>query len=107
MGFVLKFRSPGYHPCLWLTFAVLAVLITPGGLLAAEDQSNRWAQSIFFENDLFDGTDSNYTNGIKYSLISPDLSPHAKQGHFPRKVLELVHKIPFIRDHLSVWCGQR
>jgi hypothetical protein len=98
MGFVLKFRSPGYHPCLWLTFAVLAVLITPGGLLAAEDQSNRWAQSIFFENDLFDGTDSNYTNGIKYSLISPDLSPHAKQGHFPRKVLELVHKIPFIRD---------
>ena len=98
MGFVLKFRSPGYHPCLWLTLVVLAVLITPGGLLAAEDQSNRWAQSIFFENDLFDGTDSNYTNGIKYSLISPDLSPHAKQGHFPRKVLELVHKIPFIRD---------
>jgi len=98
MGFVLKFRSPGHLPCLWLTFVVLAVLITPGGLLAAEDQSNRWAQSIFFENDLFDGTDSNYTNGIKYSLISPDLSPHAKQGHFPRKVLELVHKIPFIRD---------
>ncbi len=66
--------------------------------MAAEDQDNRWAQSIYFENDLFNGTDSNYTNGIKYSLISPDLSPHAKQAHFPRKVLELVHKIPFIRD---------
>jgi hypothetical protein len=83
---------------LLLTFVALMIISTPGLLLAVEAQENRWAQSIFFENDLFNGTDSNYTNGIKYSLISPDLSPHAKQGHFPRKVLELVHKIPFIRD---------
>jgi hypothetical protein len=98
MGFVLKLRSHGLLTFLWLTFVVLAVLITPGVLLAAKGQDNRWAQSIFFENDLFNGTDSNYTNGIKYSLISPDLSPHAKQGHFPRKVLEMVHKVPFVRD---------
>jgi len=83
---------------LWLVLVLLASLLMPAGVLASEDQNNPWAHSIFFENDLFNGTDSNYTNGVKYSLISPDLSPHAKQGRFPRKVLEWIHKIPFIRD---------
>jgi hypothetical protein len=82
--------------CLALVLSVS--LFVPDGLRAAQEQSNPWAQSIFFENDLFNGTDSNYTNGVKYSLISPDLSPHAKQGRFPRKVLEWIHKIPFLRD---------
>lgn len=93
LGLISGFRACSVY--LWLTLVLLAILANPEGLLAAE---NRWAQSIFFENDLFNGSDSNYTNGIKYSLISPDLSPHAEQGHFPRKVLELIHKIPLIRD---------
>ena len=82
----------------WLYIILLAALLLPASVLAEADQHNPWAQSIFFENDLFDGTDSNYTNGVKYSLISPDLSPHAKQGLMPRKVLELIHKIPYLRD---------
>jgi lipid A 3-O-deacylase len=86
------------HQKLLLALLLLASLLVPEGLLAAHNQDNPWTQSIFFENDLFNGTDSNYTNGVKYSLISPDLSPHAEQGHFPRKVLELIHKIPFLRD---------
>jgi hypothetical protein len=81
-----------------LAFLLLACLLCPGELLAAQDQDNPWAHTFFFENDLFNGTDSNYTNGVKYSLLSPDLSPHAKQGNLPRKVLEVIHKIPFIRD---------
>ena len=95
-----------FHQQLWLTIILLATLTAPGFVLAEQDQSNPWAQSIFFENDLFDGTDSNYTNGVKYSLISPDLSPHAKQGLFPRKVLELIHKIPYLRDSGSEYSHQ-
>lgn len=87
-----------FHQKLWLTIILLSTITVPGPVLAEQNQSNPWAQSIFFENDLFDSTDNNYTNGVKYSLISPDLSPHAKQGLFPRKVLELIHKIPYIRD---------
>ena len=83
---------------LWLCLILTMNLMIPGTVLAEEEQNNPWAQSIFFENDLFDGTDSNYTNGVKYSLISPDLSPHAKKGLIPRKVLELIHKIPYLRD---------
>ena len=82
----------------WLSTLLLAALVFPCSLLAEAEQHTPWAQSIFFENYLFDGTDSNYTNGVKYSLISPDLSPHAKQGLMPRKVLELIHKIPYLRD---------
>ena len=82
----------------WLSMLLLTALVIPASVLAEAEQHNPWAQSIFFENDLFDGTDSNYTNGVKYSLISPDLSPHARQGLFPRKVLELIHKIPYLRD---------
>ena len=59
---------------------------------------NFWTQSLYFENDLFTGTDQDYTNGAKLSLISPDLSPHAKEGKLPRKVLEFIHRIPFIRE---------
>lgn len=99
VGLIRSFRR--HHPYFWPLVFALTVFLTPGCLLAAEKQDNRWAQSIYFENDLFNGTDSNYTNGVKYSLISPDLSPYAKQGHLPRKVLELIHKIPFIRDSSS------
>jgi hypothetical protein len=64
-------------------------------------QSNPWTHTFYFENDLFNGTDSNYTNGVKYSVISPDLSPNAPEGKLPRIVLEYVHRIPFIKKSPS------
>lgn len=64
--------------------------------LSVRADHNPWTSTIYFENDLFNGTDSNYTNGVKLSLISPDLSPHAHDGQLPRRVMELVHKIPII-----------
>jgi len=78
----------------WL---LIAGLLTPA-LSASAAQNNPWTHSLYFENDLFNGTDSNYTNGVKYSLISPDLSPHARTARLPRKVLEWIHRVPFIRD---------
>jgi len=83
---------------LLLIFFCVAGFLLPGNLPAAQEQTNPWGHTFFFENDLFNGTDSNYTNGVKYSLISPDLSPHAKQGSIPRKALELIHKLPFIKE---------
>lgn len=91
-----------YTPArLCINLFVLVSLLLPCPALAEEkidQEGNPWAHSFFFENDLFNGTDSNYTNGVKYSVISPDLSRHAKQGNVPRKVLEVIHLIPFIRD---------
>jgi hypothetical protein len=59
-------------------------------------ETNPWTHTVYFENDLFNGTDSNYTNGVKYSIISPDLSPGAPDGKLPRRVLKLIHRVPFI-----------
>ncbi len=72
----------------------LLLCLTPSAL----GGNNPWISTIYFENDLFNGTDSNYTNGVKFSLISPDLSPYAEDGKLPRQVLELVHRIPFIGE---------
>ena len=80
-----------------ISFVVCILIITVFCPNYASGQ-NSWTQSLYFENDLFTGTDQNYTNGIKLSLISPDLSPYAKEGKLPRKVLEFIHQIPFIRQ---------
>lgn len=75
----------------------LIVCIPSAGFSSQCPAENPWLHTIYFENDLFSGTDQNYTNGVKYSLISPDLSPQAPQGRLPRRVLEEVHRLPFIK----------
>ncbi|HIJ78474.1 MAG: lipid A deacylase LpxR family protein [Desulfobulbaceae bacterium] len=71
---------------------------TAGCALAEEQQSTEppWTFSIYFENDLFTGTDRNYTNGIKLALISPDLKKFADSGKLPDWSLKYVKKLPFI-----------
>ena len=64
--------------------AVLQCLMLCLALPAIADH-NPWTSTFYFENDLFNGTDSNYTNGSKLSIISPDLSPHAHDGKLPRQ----------------------
>lgn len=80
---------------------LLALLLMLGVPLTAFCADNLWTHSFYFENDLFIGTDSDYTNGMKYSIVSPDLAPHAplsRTAHIPRKVLDLFHKIPLIKN---------
>lgn len=87
-----------------ITFLIIDAVTFPAQAASPEASAaaggeNLWLHSIYFENDLFTGTDSHYTNGIKYVQISPDLSPAANQmGNLPKKVLETVHSIPFIRN---------
>lgn len=80
------------YKVIFLTLLALSIPLSPCD--AARD--NPWTHTFYFENDLFNGTDSNYTNGVKYSLISPDLALNAPQGKLPRRVLEFIHDLPFI-----------
>lgn len=82
-------------PCFLCMVSFLVMFCLP---VTTAAQSNPWTHTFYFENDLFNGTDSNYTNGVKYSVISPDLSPNAPEGRLPRKVLEYIHRIPFIKE---------
>ena len=79
----------------------LIVLFLLGLPLTAHSTENLWTHSLYFENDLFIGTDSDYTNGIKYSIISPDLSPQATQNRttqISRMALDLFHTLPLIKN---------
>ncbi|SHJ29231.1 hypothetical protein SAMN02745165_02004 [Malonomonas rubra DSM 5091] len=74
------------------------LLLLPFNLFAAE---NPWTHNLYFENDLFFGTDSDYTNGVKYSFISPDLAPDAPvnvTGKIPRTALNFIHNLPLIKN---------
>lgn len=76
----------------------LIFFVFPTATMASQ---NPWTHSFFFENDLFTGTDNDYTNGMKYSLISPDLSPHIplkRTEKISRLVLDFFHKLPMFKD---------
>jgi hypothetical protein len=66
--------------------------------LAGEEPKPPWTVNVYFENDLFSGTDRNYTNGVKISLISPDLVSFVDSGKLPDWSLEYIYRLPFIND---------
>ncbi|MBW6521079.1 MAG: lipid A deacylase LpxR family protein [Desulfoarculaceae bacterium] len=83
-----------------LAFLALCLfwIIPPTPSLAAEEAAVPWTINVYFENDLFSGTDRNYTNGVKISLISPDLLSFVESGKLPDWSIEYVYRLPFIND---------
>lgn len=88
-------------PRFYLLVSLFCCLLNTGSVISrceAAGLDNPWTHSFYFENDLFNNTDSQYTNGVKYSIISPDLSPSARDyDQIPRYILDWVHRIPFIK----------
>ncbi|MCD4744027.1 MAG: lipid A deacylase LpxR family protein [Desulfobacteraceae bacterium] len=54
--------------------------------------------SFYFENDLFASTDQHYTNGLKLSWISHDLTDYAKSDRLPEWSLPIIRRLPFINE---------
>ncbi len=54
--------------------------------------------SLYFENDFFGGTDRYYTNGVKLSWISPDLSDYAESDKLPAWSLPYIRRLPLINE---------
>ena len=52
--------------------------------------------TITEENDLFSGTDANYTNGTKINWISGDISLYAKDHFLPRFLVRTLKVLPFL-----------
>jgi len=55
----------------WLQPLWIGLLLLSTTLQAQDDKP--WSLNFFLENDLFANTDLNYTNGVRFSAISPDL----------------------------------
>ncbi len=85
-----------------LILLLLASLSSSGGSLEpSTDVQKSWTTNIYFENDLFSETDQNYTNGIKVSWISPDVSSYINDEHgiFPEWVRKLNEHLSFFHGH--------
>ncbi len=101
------------------------LLLAPLSLFATEDRENlthnddervitqkdTWTLSTTFENDIFSGTDANYTNGVKFSWISPDLTEYTEAGTLPDWMYGIVKVLPFINEpglqrNVSISLGQ-
>ncbi|MBT5484641.1 MAG: lipid A deacylase LpxR family protein [Gammaproteobacteria bacterium] len=79
---------------------ILIVLLSPISARAQSDQP--WSANFFLENDLFANTDLNYTNGIRFSTISPDLeSFQDPDGQKYPWVERLNNLLEFVHPSLS------
>ncbi len=67
-------------------------------LSTAQTGSNKKHQTFFFylENDLFGGTDKYYTNALRLTWLSPDLTEYDEDTRLPRWGLPLLRKLPLI-----------
>jgi hypothetical protein len=70
-------------------------LFTSGLRADYRSPEDSWTFTFRFENDLFGGTDRNYTNGIKLSWISPDLPWFHESDDLPDWGKAIVKRLPF------------
>jgi len=79
---------------------VLQLLL--GTLLAttasAQEADLPWTLNAYFENDLFGETDRNYTNGIRLSWTSPDLSSYERDETLPQWLRDSNDFLHFFHD---------
>lgn len=78
---------------------LLATLVplTAWGASPREDDVKDGTLSVYFENDLFTGTDRFYTNGVKLSWTSADLEKFADTP-YASGLLPLIDRIPYINS---------
>ena len=72
--------------CLMPTIANAVDMTEANTDCPAKEQIHLRGGSIRLENDLFTGTDQNYTNGIAITLVSRDISGRLKPGCLPAPV---------------------
>ncbi len=82
--------------CLVLLLLMSIALVL--GSDSCEAAKDRRTFSFYFENDLFADTDYGYTNGIKLSWISEDLTAYMKSDSLPDWSLPIINRLPFINE---------
>ncbi len=79
-------------------FLLLAGIV-PGTALAQADSPSQASTFTFFqENDIYAGTDRGYTNGIRFSWVSADLTHYRHNPHIPQWSYPLIDALPFVNE---------
>ena len=68
--------------------------------VAAQEKKAKSSKSFSFylENDLVTGTDREYTNGIKLTWISQDLTKYREDSRIPEWSYPLIRSLPFVNE---------
>jgi lipid A 3-O-deacylase len=77
---------------------VVAVFCSEGRASSTVDKLAARTFSLYFENDLFTGSDRHYTNGTKLTWVSPDLSTFEEYGPIPKSWLPYIDYLPFVNE---------
>ncbi|MDI6795836.1 MAG: lipid A deacylase LpxR family protein [Desulfatibacillaceae bacterium] len=88
--------SNGACRAFFLLFLSLAFVAAPQPAYAKKQPGEYRTFTLYFENDVFEGTDRQYTNGVKLTLISPDLSGYADDPRIPKWSHSIVERLPFV-----------
>ncbi|MCH9671970.1 MAG: lipid A deacylase LpxR family protein [Gammaproteobacteria bacterium] len=75
-----------------LRFLAGIMVLACASAVAHADSEDPWTFSVYFENDLFADTDQHYTNGLKLSWTSRDVTRYAEQ--LPDWLHPSVEKLP-------------
>ncbi|HDR16659.1 MAG TPA: lipid A deacylase LpxR family protein [Desulfobacteraceae bacterium] len=89
----------------------LLVFIHPVPVLAEKSPGEYRTFTFYLENDVFTGTDREYTNGVKFTWISCDLDCYRDNPHIPEWGHRIIDHLPFVRKagfkrNVSISIGQ-
>jgi hypothetical protein len=62
---------------------------------ADRDQREEWTLNMYVENDLFSETDQDYTSGIRFSWVSPDVNNYLDHEDLPEWVERINRRLTF------------
>ncbi len=77
--------------------APLLMSISLYSSLAAAESHDWWTSSFFLDNDLFANSDDGYTNGIRFSFVSPDLADFDQDPTLPDTLRSINKRLRFFR----------
>ncbi len=89
-------RSAFRHAVLLLLLAWMALTLPPTPVARGEEAARHNTFLIYFENDYFGGTDNHYTNAVRVTWLSPDLTEYDQDRRLPRWGLPLIRNLPLV-----------
>lgn len=93
-------------------YILVTLLVFPYNLSFAEKRPEDYKTvTFYFENDVFTGTDKEYTNGIKLTWISQDMTDYRDDPRVPEWSYPIIRNLPFVNKpgfqrNISLSIGQ-
>jgi len=81
-----------------LSFLFLFLSLGCAGFAQAGESQEANTLTFYQENDIYSGTDRDYTNGLKFTWISQDLSEYRQNPHIPVWSYPLIENLPFVNE---------